>query len=156
MELLAKLDFTITFCHENVARQFLCWRLETMTSTSGHCIAFLIQIVLVLTCTERALCFFLAGDFFCRLCGWAVFSPSSLSYIVITATFGRVGLLGLTGVESGNGGSEVSVDMVLSVEELSALSLDLKNKTLHKTKIFLILNWSCHIFISSISWIITL
>lgn len=56
-----------------------------------------------------------------------MFLPSSLSYIVITATFGRVGLLGLTGVGSGNEGSEVSVDMVLSVEELSALSL--KNKT---------------------------
>lgn len=54
-----------------------------------------------------------------------MFSPSSLSYIVITATFGRVGLLDLTGVGSGNGVSEVSVDMVLSVEELSALSLDL-------------------------------
>ena len=52
-----------------------------------------------------------------------MFSPSSLSYIVITATFGRVGLLGLTGVGSGNGVSEVSVDMVLSVEELSSLSL---------------------------------
>lgn len=54
-----------------------------------------------------------------------MFSPSSLSYIVITATFGRVGLLGLTGVGSSNGVSEVSVDMVLSVEELSSLSLDL-------------------------------
>ena len=53
-----------------------------------------------------------------------MFSPISLSYIVITATFGRVGLLGLTGVGSGNEGSEVSVDMELSVEELSTLSLD--------------------------------
>lgn len=87
--------------------------------------SLLMPLILVLTCTERELCFFLAGDFFCRLCRRAVFSPSSLSYIVITATFGRVGLLGLTGVGSGNGVSEVSVDMVLSVEELSSLSLDL-------------------------------
>ena len=73
-----------------------------------------------------------------------MFSPISLSYIVITATFGRVGLLGLTGVGSGNEGSEVSVDMELSVEELSTLSLDW-------TKIFSILNWICHTSISLIS-----
>ena len=84
-----------------------------------------------------------------------MFSPSSLSYIVITATFGRVGLLGLTGVGSGGRVSEVSVDTVLSVEELSAVTLDLKNITFNKTKIFSILKWSCqgipnNIFISAI------
>ena len=73
-----------------------------------------------------------------------MFSPSSLPYIVITATFGRVGLLGLTGVGSGGGVSDVSVDMVLSIEELSALTLDLKNKTFHKTEI---LNWSWQVFL---------
>ena len=105
-------------------------------------------LILVLTCTERELCFFFAGDFFCRLCWWAVFSPSSLSYILITATFGRVGFLGLTGVGSGNGVSEVSVDMELSAEELSALSLDSeKHNILLEKNVF---NWSCQIFISVI------
>lgn len=60
-------------------------------------------------------------------------SPSSLSYTVITATFSRVGLLGLTGVGSGVWDSEVSVDIVLFDEGLSALALDL-NKSLYSAK----------------------
>ena len=77
-----------------------------------------------------------------------MFSPSSLSYILITATFGRVDFLGLTGVGSGNGVSEVSVDMGLSAEELSALSLDSeKHNILLEKNVF---NWSCQIFISVI------
>lgn len=70
-------------------------------------------------------------------------SPSSLSYTVITATFGRVGLLGLTGVGSGVRDSEVSVDIVLFDEGLSALALDL-NKSLYSAKKQSHSNyWSC-------------
>lgn len=56
-------------------------------------------------------------------------SPISLSYTVITATFDPAGLLGLTGVGSGDGVSVVSVDMVLAGEGLSALALDFNKIT---------------------------
>ena len=49
-----------------------------------------------------------------------MFSPSSLSHTVITATFGRAGLLSLKGVGSGECASDGSVDKVLSGKGLSA------------------------------------
>ena len=64
-----------------------------------------------------------------------MFSPSSLSYTVITATFGRAGPPGLTGVGSGEWVSDASVDMVLSGEGLSALATDL-NKSAYSAKCY--------------------
>lgn len=82
-------------------------------------------LILVFICIEREFCFFLAGDFFCRLCRRVVFLFSFLLYIVIIVIFGRVGLLGFIGVGFGNGVLEVFVDMVLFVEEFFFLFLDL-------------------------------